>query len=127
MRRHTSIRKEDRIWQLRCQGYTLDSIGRIANVAPSSVTQVVRRVRRRPPLEQDPVRRGRRRAWMDDDQIADIRQRRQHGEPLASIAADYWVGTTTIYNICAGHTYASPAGDDLDPYPFVFVNRLRAA
>lgn len=127
MRRRISIRKEDRIWQLRCQGYTLDSIGRIVNVEPSSVTRIVRRVRRRPPLEQDPVRRGRRRNWIDADQIADIRWRRQQGESLSAIAADYWVSLTTIYNICAERTYITAVEDGFDSYPFSFPNRLRAA
>lgn len=127
MRRRISVRKEDRIWHLRCQGYTLDSIARITNVAPNAVTGVIRRVRRRPPIEQDPVRRGRRCGWLDDDQVADIRRRRQQGDSPTAIAKDYWMTPAAICNICAGRAYAKPAEDNFDRYPFTFTNRLRAA
>lgn len=119
-----SLVKEDRIWTLRSHGYCYDSIARIVNVAPSSMTSVLRRVRRRPPEHVDPVRRGRRRSWMSDSQIADIRSRRAAGETLHSIARSYYVEISTIWSICAGRTYATPEGGT--PYPFTFENRLVA-
>lgn len=127
MRRRISIRKEDRIWHLRCQGYTYDSIARITNTSPHALTKVLRRVRRRPPVEQDPVRRGRLRGWLDDDQINDIRVRYRRGEKLASIANDYWMQPSSICSIGRRRSYVEPAEDQSDRYPFSFKNRLRAA
>lgn len=119
-----SILKEDRIWTLRSHGYDYDAIARIVNCAPSTMTGVLRRVRRRPPEDVDPVRRGRRRGWLSDSQIADIRQRRSLGETLLSIAKDYYVDSSTIWNICRGRTYSTPESGA--PYPFSFANRLAA-
>jgi hypothetical protein len=75
MRNRVSIVKEDRIWQLRCQGYDYDSIGSIVNCNPCYMTIVLRRVRRRPPIEVDPVKRGRRSNFLSDNQVEDIRMR----------------------------------------------------
>ena len=127
MRRRISIRKEDRIWDLRCQGYAYDAIARIANVRPSSVTLVLRRVRQRPPLEEDPIRRGRWRGFLDDYQVNDIRFSRARGEKFASIAARYHVTPPAIVAICTGRTYRHPEYAPDEGYPFSFVNRLRAA
>lgn len=117
-----SLLKEDRVWALREQGYDYNSIARIVNCAPKSCTAVLRRVRRRPPLEVDPVRRGRRAGWMSDAQIDDIRQRRAHGETLLSIAKDYYVDSSSIWAIANHRTYVTPE----EPYPFSFSNRLHS-
>lgn len=117
-----SLLKEDRVWALREQGYDYDSIARIVNCSSSSCTLVLRRVRRRPPLEVDPVRRGRHRGWMSDTQIDDIRQRRAHGETLLSIAKDYHVESSSIWAIANHRTYTAPE----EPYPFSFANRLHS-
>jgi len=117
-----SLLKEDRVWSLREQGYDYDSIARIVNCAPNSCTSVLRRVRRRPPIDVDPVRRGRRAGWMSDSLIDDIRQRRDHGETLLSIAKDYHVDSATIWAIANYRTYVTPE----EPYPFSFSNRLHS-
>lgn len=127
MRRRISIRKEDRIWNLRCQGYTYDTIARITNVRPSSVTEVLRRVRRRPPFEEDPIRRGRGCGFLDDYQINDIRFSRARGEKYASIAARYHVTPQAIVAICVGRTYRQPEYTADEGYPFSFGNRLQVA
>lgn len=118
-RRRISIVKEDRVWALRSQGYDYDSIARIANVHPS-LTQVIRRIRQRPPIEEDPIRRGRRAGWMSDAQLEDIRTRRQAGETLQSIARSYWVDANTIWSIVHGRTYKEPESS----YPWSFQNRM---
>ena len=121
MARHRiSINKEDRIWDLRSQGYTYDAIARIVNAHPGVMTEVLRRVRRRPPFEQDPVRRGRRSGWLSDSQVEDIRTRRAQGEKLASIAKDYWLDPRTICAITKGRSYTQPEA----PFPYNFTNRL---
>ena len=121
-RARISLVKEDRIWDLRRQGYRFDSIARIVNCSPSSLTCVLRRVRRRPPEHVDPVRRGRRSAWLSDAQLDDIRARRAWGETLFSIGRSYHVEANTIWNIVHGRTYVTPEG----VYPFEFNNRLVA-
>ena len=122
MRNRITIVKEDRIWQLRCHGYSYESIGRIVNCNPYYMTTVLRRVRRRPPYEQDPIRRGRGKNFLSDAQIQDIRIRRTHGETGLSIAKDYNVSETTIYLIANYKTYKEPANDS--GYEYSFTNRL---
>lgn len=120
-RARISLIREDRIWDLRVQGYDYDSIGRITNTNPGTVATVVHRVRRRPPIEVDPIRRGRRSGWMSDAQIEDIRTRRATGETLFSISKSYHVDANTIGAICRGKTYVTPE----QAYPWSFENRLR--
>lgn len=122
MRARISIVKEDRIWNLRCQGYDYDSIGSIVNCNPGHMTVILRRVRRRPPLEQDPIRRGRYRNFLSDDQVNDIRRRRANGESLLSIAKDYNVTEGSIWCIATERTYKEPANDC--GYSYNFTNRL---
>jgi len=86
------------------------------------MTTVLRRVRRRPPYEQDPIRRGRGKNFLSDAQIQDIRIRRTHGETGLSIAKDYNVSETTIYLIANYKTYKKPANDS--GYEYSFTNRL---
>lgn len=121
MKRHrVSLVKEDRIWDLRCQGYCYDAIARLVNAHPSAMTEILRRVRRRPSMEEDPVRRGRRSGWLSDSQVDDIRLRRARGEKLASIAKDYWLDPRTICSIVKGRSYKEPESS----FPFDFSNRL---
>jgi len=102
MRNRVSIVKEDRIWQLRCQGYDYDSIGSIVNCNPRYMTIVLRRVRRRPPIEKDPIKR--------------------QGETALSIAKDYHIGESAICKIANNVTYKEPAYDS--GYRYNFTNRL---
>lgn len=122
MRKRVSVAKEDRIWQLRCQGYCYDSIGRITNCNPSYMTVVLRRVRRRPPEEEDPIRRGRYRNFLSDDQVLDIKRRKDLGETYLSIAKDYDLTESAICNIAKGKTYKEPEYED--GYKYDFSNRL---
>lgn len=121
MRQRISLIKEDRIWDLRSQGYDYDSIARIVNVHPK-LTNVIRRIRRRPSLEQDPIRRGRKAGWMSDSQIEEIKSRKAAGETLRSIAASFHVSEGCIWQICTGRTYREPESRG---YTFDFSNRLR--
>ena len=122
MRNRVSIVKEDRIWQLRCQGYYYDSIGSIVNCNPCYITIVLRRVRRRPPIEVDPIKRGRRSNFLSDNQVEDIRMRRAQGETALSIAKDYHIGESAISKIANNVTYKEPAYDS--GYKYSFANRL---
>ena len=122
MRNRITIVKENRIWQLRCQGYSYDSIGSIVNCNPTYMTIVIRRVRRRPPVEIDPIKRGRQRNFLSDDQVQDIRTRKAHGETGLSIGNEYDLTESTIYKIANGVTYKEPANDS--GYSYNFSNRL---
>ena len=117
MRKRISVRKEDRIWDLRCQGYDYESIARIVNTS-ASLTGVIRRVRRRP----EPGIHNRKRWFLDDSQIDMIRLRRVRGESLASLSKAYGVSMSAISNICTGRTYAEPEYEN--GYRFNFNNRL---
>lgn len=120
-RRRISIQREDRIWHLRCQGYDYDSIARIVDVHPVSITSVIRRVRRRPPLERDPVRRGRRHSFLSDQQVHQIRLRRAHGETLLTLARDYSLSESSVCRLVQYRTYQQP---ETTGYPWSFANRL---
>jgi hypothetical protein len=122
MRTRVSIVKEDRIWHLRCQGYDYDSIGSIVNVNPHYMTHVLRRVRQRPPIEVDPIKRGRRSNFLSDSQVEDIRMRRARGETALSISKDYAIGESAICKIANNVTYKEPAYDS--GYKYSFANRL---
>lgn len=124
MRRRISIQREDRIWDLRCQGYTYDAIGSIVDVNPYGLTEVLRRIRRRPPLEQDPIRRGRGHSFLSDKQVESIRRRRRNGETLESIAKDYNITGVAVSLIARGISYAEP--ERIEGYPRSFANRLTA-
>ena len=119
MSHRISIAKEDRIWQLREQGYLYEEIARIVNTSPG-LTKVLRRIRKRPPLEQDPIRRGRVSAWLSDSQVEDIKRRRAAGETLFSIASAYRMDPTSVCDLVKGRTYNTPE----PTYPFDFSNRL---
>ena len=122
MRTRISIVKEDRIWNLRCQGYCYVSIAQIVNCNPVSITQVIRRVRNRPPYEQDPVRRGRGCSFLSDAQIEDIRNRKANGEHVLKLAEEYYISPGAIYHITSHRTYKNPCGDG--GYTYTFANRL---
>lgn len=122
-RRRISIQREDRIWNLRTQGYDYDSIARIVDVDPASVGHVIRRVRRRPPLHLDPVRRGRGHSFLSDSQVQEIRRRRQRGETLLSVGKSFGLSESAICCIAYGRTYAEP---EIAGYPYDFGNRLVA-
>ncbi len=120
-----SIPKEDRIWDLRCQGYDYDTIARIANVSVSTPSRVVRRVMRRPPLHKDPIKRGRKQGFFSDRQIYDIRLRARLGERQNDIAKEFGVDVTSINKICCFRTYLEPCQDEtVEGYKFNFGNRL---
>lgn len=126
-RARISIPKEDRIWDLRCQGYDYDSIARIANVPLGSTCRVIQRVRRRPPLAKDPIKRGRKAGFLSDRQVHEIRLRYSRGETQLSIAKDFQLHESSISKICLQKTYSEPCYDDTgNGYPFSFVNRLVA-
>jgi DNA-binding CsgD family transcriptional regulator len=126
-RSRISIPKEDRIWDLRCQGYDYDSIARIVNTSEGTPGKVLRRVARRPPLEKDPIKRGRYRGFLSDNQINDIRMRKHLGETYLSIAKDFDMHESCIGRICRQETYANPCEDDtFSGYPYNFSNRLTA-
>lgn len=122
MKHRISIVKEDRIWNLRCQGYCYDIIGRLTNCNPTSVTQVLRRVRQRPPMELDPIKRGRYRGFLSDHQINIIRKRREQGETYEAIGKSYEVNGNAIRQIALHLTYKEP--EDSVGYRYDFSNRL---
>jgi len=124
MRRRISVQREDRIWDLRCQGYTYDAIGSIVDVNPYGLTEVLRRIRRRPPREQDPIRCGRHSGFLSDEQVSTIRRRRRNGETLESIAKDYNITGGAVSLIARGISYAEP--ERVGGYPRSFANRLTA-
>jgi hypothetical protein len=118
-RARISIYREDRIWDLRCQGYDYDSIARIVNVSPS-LTGVIRRIRRRPSVEVDPVRRGRRCNFLSDAQLEDIKLRYANGQRQGDIGKVYGLSNSAISHICTGRTYTEPEPG----YNYDFTNRL---
>lgn len=119
MRNRISIAKEDRIWQLREQGYLYNDIAKIVNTTPS-LTKVIRRIRNRPPIEKDPIRRGRVSGWLSDSQVEDIKRRRAAGETYLAIAKRYDMDPCSVYDIVKGRTYKHPEA----AYPYDFSNRL---
>jgi hypothetical protein len=121
-RGRVSIPKEDRIWDLRCQGYDYDSIARITNVSLTTPGKVIRRVMRRPPFEKDPIKRGRKSGFLSDRQIHEIRLRHKLGETQLRIAEDFGLHVTAINKICCHKTYAEDCDDN--SYPYSFCNRL---
>jgi hypothetical protein len=122
MKHRISIVKEDRIWNLRCQGYCYDIIARLTNCNPTSVTQVLRRVRQRPPIEVDPIKRGRHRGFLSDYQVESIRKRREQGETYEAIGKTYQVNGNAIRQIALHLTYKEP--EDSVGYHYDFSNRL---
>jgi DNA invertase Pin-like site-specific DNA recombinase len=86
------------------------------------MTIVLRRVRRRPPIEKDPIKRGRRSNFLSDNQVEDIRMRKAQGETALSIAKDYHIGESAICKIANNVTYKEPAYDS--GYKYNFTNRL---
>ena len=127
-RNRISIPKEDRIWDLRCQGYDYDSIARIANIPLGSTCRVIQRVRQRPPLSKDPIKRGRKSGFLSDRQVHEIRLRWRCGETQLSIAKEFGLHESSINKICSQKTYCEPCNDDTcDGYPFTFTNRLVAS
>ena len=79
----------------------------------------------RPPLEKDPIKRGRYRGFLSDSQIHNIRLRHRLGETYRSIAKDFGIDETCIGKICRQETYAIPCEDNtFSGYPYNFTNRL---
>ena len=122
MKSRISVLKEDQIWALRCKGYRYDLIASIVNCSPVSMTQVLRRVRQRPPVKEDPIKRGRTRGFLSDAQVNDIRNRAKYKEPIGFIARAYDMTPESIYAIVSYRTYKEPCKDDV----FIpsFANRL---
>lgn len=121
MRQRISLAKEKRIWQLRCQGYDLETLGRIVNAPPGTCAQAVYRARLHWRHQGDP-RLGRKRGWLSDLDVQDIRARRGLGEPLARIAKAYCISPQTVSRIAKGKAYQKPCGDQ--GYSYSFANRL---
>ena len=115
MRNRISVTKENRIWEMRCQGYTYAQISEALGTSPH-LTRVLRRIRRRPSKASDPVRRGRRRWFLDDRQVGDIRRRVRASESVTEVSQEYWLSGTSIRNIARGKTYTRPE--------YGFKNRL---
>ena len=122
MKARISILKEDQIWELRCKGYRYDLIASIVNCSPISMTKVLRRVRQRPPLKEDPIKRGRYRGFLSDAQVNDIRNRAGYNEPIGFIARAYDMTPAAIYAIVTNKTYKEPCLDDA--FTPNFTNRL---
>jgi hypothetical protein len=122
MKSRISILKEDQIWELRCQGYRYELIAEVVNCSPVSMTKVLRRVRQRPPIQQDPIKRGRSRGFLSDAQVQNIRERAKYKEPLGFIARSYDMTPEAITAIINYKTYKEPCMDDA----FIpnFTNRL---
>lgn len=116
-----SLAKEVRIWQLRCQGYDLDTLARIVNSKPSTCGVAVSRARRHW-MHQDDPRLGRKSGYLSDQEVASIRQRHAQGARIATLAREYDMAWSTMYNICRGTSYREPCGDQ--GYEFSFANRL---
>jgi hypothetical protein len=115
MRNRISVTKENRIWEMRCQGYSYAQISEALGTSPY-LTRVLRRIRRRPSKASDSVRRGRRRWFLDDRQVEDIRRRVKASESVTEVSREYWLSGTSIRNIAGGKTYTRPE--------YGFKNRL---
>jgi hypothetical protein len=122
MKSRISVLKEDQIWELRCKGYRYDLIASIVNCSPISMTKVLRRVRQRPPLKEDPIKRGRYRGFLSDAQVNDIRNRAKYNESIGFIARAYDMTPAAIYAIVTNKTYKEPCRDDA--FITNFTNRL---
>lgn len=120
-RSRISLSKEDRIWDLRVQGYDYDSIARIVNIRTRSLTPVIRRVRKRP-KHADSVRMGRGHSFLSDHQVDTIRLRVSRGEKQHKVAKDYGVSTSAVNAIWRNRTYVEP--EYPNGYRFDFSNRL---
>jgi len=83
---------------------------------------IIRRVRRRPPIEVDPIKRGRRNNFLSDNQVEDIRARKAHGDTALSIGKDYSLSESAICKIANCITYKEPSYDS--GYNYTFTNRL---
>jgi Mor family transcriptional regulator len=122
MKSRISVLKEDQIWELRCQGMRYELIANIVNCSPVSMTKVIRRVRQRPPLKEDPIKRGRYRGFLSDAQVNDIRARAKYNESIGFIARAYDMTPAAIYAIVTYRSYKEPCQDDV--YIPNFKNRL---
>jgi hypothetical protein len=122
MKSRISVLKEDQIWELRCKGYRYDLIASIVNCSPVSMTQVLRRVRQRPPVKKDPIKRGRYRGFLSDAQVNDIRNRAKYKESIGFIARAYDMTPAAISAIVNYKTYKEPCMDDVHIPDF--TNRL---
>ena len=121
-RSRISLAKEDRIWDLRSQGYDYDSIARIVNIRTRSLTPVIRRVRRRPKAGDTSPRMNRGHSFLSDQQVDTIRRRIAVGEKQHGVAKDYGISTSAVNAIWRGRTYVEP--EYPNGYRFDFSNRL---
>ena len=122
MKSRISVLKEDQIWELRCQGMRYELIADIVKCSPVSMTKVIRRVRQRPPLKEDPIKRGRYRGFLSDAQVNDIRARAKYNESIGFIARAYDMTPAAIYAIVTYRSYKEACQDDV--YIPNFKNRL---
>jgi hypothetical protein len=120
-----SLAKEKRIWQLRCQGYDLDSLGRIVNSPVSSCGSAIYRASKHWKHADDP-RLGRRAGWLSDLEIQEIRALRQQGWTLAMLSEKYPISASSLCRICLGRTYENPSDDETLGYNYSWGNRLLA-
>ncbi len=120
-RNRISLAQELRIWDLRRQGYRLDQVARICNLPWRSVATAAYRARLHWKYQGDP-RLGRKRGWLSDQDVAEIRARRNQGETLERIARAYDISAQTVSRITRGCAYQEPCGDQ--GYAYSFANRL---
>jgi hypothetical protein len=125
MKSRISLVKEDEIWNLRCQGHRYELISNLVNCSPSSINLVIKRVRRRPPIKEDPIRRGRYRGFLSDAQVNDIRNRAKHKESIQFISRAYDMTPAAIYAIITYRSYKEPCMDET--FTSNFNNRLMCA
>lgn len=114
-----SLLKEDRILELRRQGYDLDTISRIVNTSRSAISVAIKRISRRW-LYPDDQHCGRLRGFLSDGQIDEIKTMRKHGYTYLTIARQYGISENAVGMICREQTYKEPA----DCFNYNFGNRL---
>lgn len=111
-RKRISLVKENRIWDLRCQGYSYEAIANIV-ASGNQLTPVIRRVRQRLTMGRERVR-----GWLSDSQVENIREMARTGHTYLSIGRKYGLQPSTIGAIVRERTYREPCNDK------GFVNRL---
>jgi DNA-binding CsgD family transcriptional regulator len=114
-----SLLKEDRIFELRRQGYDLDTISKIVNASHSATGVAIKRISRRWLYPDDP-HCGRQRGFLSDSQIEEIKALRRQGHTYLTIAKKYKLSEQAVGLICRGQTYKEPA----DCFNYNFGNRL---
>lgn len=118
MRKRVSLVKEDRILDLLNQGYGYNAIAAICNVSRGNLTNVKNRLIRRHRHPNDPWK-GRKRGMLSDAQIEEIRDMREAGVSVASIANRFRLSVSCVHGIVSHRSYVNSE----EGYPFDFTNR----